>query len=1271
MGKKHKQPIDGTQLAAEVASLDATVPAGGQVDQAALRQAEQAVGFEWKPGDVILDLYEVRPVIEGFGEDVVEKDYHEGGFGRVYKVWHRTWRCEMAVKTPRAGMFATEEQQEAFTRECETWINLGLHPNTVSCHYVRRLGGVPRVFSEYAEAGTLEDWIRSGRLYEGDERSALARMLDSAIQFAWGLHYAHERGVIHQDVKPLNAVLWNDGTLKVTDFGLAGARQKAGIEGPAGDVSGGMQSILVSVGGMTPSFCSPEQAAGKTLDRRTDVWSWAVSVLEMFQGEVTWQSGILAGEALEEFLRRGGKEENIPAMPAGVSDLLRRCFRSDPADRPRTLQDCAKVLGKVYETETGRSYPRAEPKAAEMDADNLNNRGLSLLDLGRVDEALAVWEKALARHAGHFETTYNQQVQLWWLGRVTDQDAVRAITEAKKNRPGDWSAAYHLGLVHLARSDGESAKEILSEAVSLGGGSEAQAALQRAEELSRVVGRCVRTFEGHTANVNSVCLSADGRWALSGSSDYTLRLWEVSSGRCVRKLGGHITKVHTVCLSSDGRWALSGNWNETFHLWEISTGQCLQTFEGHNVFVSSVCLSADDRWACSGNTDGTLRLWDVSSGRCVKTFEGHKDCVTSVCLSADGRWMLSGSKDSTLRLWEISSGRCVRIFKGHTNEVTSVCISADGRWALSGCGSIVQSKNNTLRLWEVSSGRCVRMFKGHTEMVRSVYLSADGRWALSGSQDTTLRLWDVPSGRCVRTFEGHTGPVESVCLGKDGRWALSSGGYDKTLRLWEVSSITEEPSLESPSALLSRVRGVEEVLSTQDRFADLVASARQTLHEGRYADTLALVREARNLAGYEKSPEAMSLWNAAGLAGVRLGFRSGWCVRTFEGHTKGVTSVSLSSDGRWALSGSLDGTIRLWEVSSGRCIRIFEGHKDCVFSVCLSTDGSWALSASRDKTLLLWKVSSGRCVRKFEGHTDSVTSVCMSSDGRWALSGSLDGTIRLWEVSSGHCVRMFKGHTESVCSVCLSADGRWVLSGSRDNTLRLWNVSNGLCLRKLERLSSEGYTTEVLSVCLSSDGRWALSGIWDKIICLWEISSGRCVRTFEGHTGDVKSVYMSSDGRWALSGSGSILQSKDNTLRLWDVSSGRCERTFEGHTESVNSVSLSIDGRWALSGSGDKTLRLWELDWDFAAHEPTDWDEGARPYLVNFLINHCTRGRPVWTETDFQSLLRTLACAGYGWLRPDGVKRELDKMAADSQSRPQNRTLFDRIGSLFDKGRKK
>ena len=210
------------------------------------------------------------------------------------------------------------------------------------------------------------------------------------------------------------------------------------------------------------------------------------------------------------------------------------------------------------------------------------------------------------------------------------------------------------------------------------------------------------------------------------------------------------------------------------------------------------------------------------------------------------------------------------------------------------------------------------------------------------------------------------------------------------------------------------------------------------------------------------------------------------------------------------------------------------------------------------------------------------------------------------------------------------------------------------------------------SVSLSPDGRWVLSGSMDETLRLWELATGRCVRTFDGHTGYVNSVTFSPDGRWALSGSG------DKTVRLWELATGQCVRTFEGHTEGVNAVSLSPDGRWALSGGDDKTLRLWELDWECEFPPPAEWDEGARPYLESFLSLHTSyaaslprdrkpseeeiqqaltrRGRPSWTEDDVKDLLRKLCYAGYGWLRPQGVRQKLEEMAATWTGAPDTRT---------------
>jgi len=133
-------PPEETVLEAEVS---APPSASVIADVEAIHAAEEDVAPEWEVGDVILDLYEV-------------KDIHTGGaMGIVYRVGHRGWNMDLAVKSPRPDYFKTEDQKANFVRECETWIDLGLHPHTVSCHYVRTMGGIPRVFAEYVEGGSL------------------------------------------------------------------------------------------------------------------------------------------------------------------------------------------------------------------------------------------------------------------------------------------------------------------------------------------------------------------------------------------------------------------------------------------------------------------------------------------------------------------------------------------------------------------------------------------------------------------------------------------------------------------------------------------------------------------------------------------------------------------------------------------------------------------------------------------------------------------------------------------------------------------------------------------------------------------------------------------------------------------------------------------------------------------------------------------------------------------------------------------------------------
>jgi WD40 repeat protein len=1205
--KEEEEPTDVTQLAGAQASIGATMLAGGQVDQAALRQAEQAVGFEWKPGDVILDLYEVRKVTEGFGENAAEKDYHQGGFGRVYKVWHRTWRRGMAVKTPRAGAFVTQEQKDAFTRECETWVNLGLHAHIAACHYVRELGGVPRVFSEYADAGTLEEWISSKRLYEGDKQAALARMLDASIQFAWGLHYAHERGVIHQDVKPLNALLWEDGTLKVTDFGLAGARQKAGLADQVSVQTGGMHTIVVPTGGMTPSHCSPEQAAGRKLDRRTDVWSWAVSMLEMFQGEVTWQSGSLAAQTLEAFLEHNGEEEGIPAMPKAVADLLRQCFQQNPDDRPRTMRECASSVCEIYQAETGKAYPRAEPKVVSDTADALNNRALSLLDLGKPDEAEGLFDRALQLDTHHLAATYNRGLMRWRAERstaanvsTTFEEILLHLEEIRKEHPRDAKVECALGWIRMENADFLQAFSFFEKAIQLGADSEARRGL----ELARVGTGYSRTFEGDTGGVNSVAFSPDGRFALSGSYDTALRLWDVAAGQCLRTFKGHTRSVNSVAFSPDGRFALSGSEDTTLRLWALTTGQCLRIFEGHEARVNSVAFSPNGRFALSGSADKTLRQWDLATGQCLRTlerqlwsvldriragetaFEGHEAPVMSVAFSPDGRFALSGSADKMLRQWDLATGQCLCAFEGHKGEVNSVAFSPDGRFALSG------SYDTTLRLWHVAAGQCLRTFKGHTRSVNSVAFSPDGRFALSGSEDTTLRLWALTTGQCLHAFEGDKGEVSSVGFSPDGRFALS-GSY--ALLLWEVSLFMQSRIL----ALwyYSMVATAKETLERQGSRDAYLSRARHALEAGQITEALRSIREARSIPGFEKSPEILEIQARVGARARITSFSGGWLKCTFEDASR-VNSVAFSPDGRFALSGSY--TLRLWDVATGKCLYAFCGNTGRVYSVAFSPDGRFALSGSEDRTLRLWDAATGQSLLFFEGQKEAIWSVAFSPNGRFALSGSEDKTLRLWDVASGQCMRTFQGHADPVHSVAFSPDGRLALSGSEDKTLRLWDVATGECMRTFQ-----GHTDSVYSVASSPDGRFALSGSCDGTLRLWNVTTEKCLQRFEGRAGTIYSVAFSPDGGFAVSGG------QDKTPRLWDVTTGECLRTFEGHAGPIDCIAFSPNGRFALSGSWDRTLRLWELDWEYEAVEAADWDKRARSYLEEFPTFHAPYAPPL------------------------------------------------------------
>jgi serine/threonine protein kinase len=430
----------------------------------------------WNIGETILDLYRVSDRLG------------EGGFGQVYKVRHTGWNIDLAAKIPKPEIIAAAGGVEEFEREAETWVNLGLHPHTVSCYYVRRIDRSPVVFAEYVAGGSLHDWIANRQLYAGGQIAALQRIIDLAIQFAWGLDYAHQQGLIHQDVKPANVMMTPDGAVKVTDFGLANPRTMATVLAPGGESSGENYTMRVSgSGAMTPAYCSPEQANRDILTRRTDLWSWGLSVLEMFQGERTWGHGTFAAQALENYLEEGSADPQLPRMPMSVAELLQRCFQYEPAERPHDLLVVGRELQEIYQQETGEIYPRQEPQAAQDAADSLNNRAVSLFDLGKQEEALQVWEQALQVQPHHLEATYNRGLILWRSAKIDDSALLRSLEEARNSHPGNWHVNYLFALVYLEQDNCKRAAKII-EGIYLAGAQDEETYAIRKEVRDRSSG---------------------------------------------------------------------------------------------------------------------------------------------------------------------------------------------------------------------------------------------------------------------------------------------------------------------------------------------------------------------------------------------------------------------------------------------------------------------------------------------------------------------------------------------------------------------------------------------------------------------------------------------------------------------------------------------------------------------------------------------------------------------------------------------------------------
>ncbi|MTJ22539.1 serine/threonine protein kinase [Dolichospermum sp. UHCC 0352] len=289
-------------------------------------------------------------------------------------------------------------------------------------------------------------------------------------------------------------------------------------------------------------------------------------------------------------------------------------------------------------------------------------------------------------------------------------------------------------------------------------------------------------------------------------------------------------------------------------------------------------------------------------------------------------------------------------------------------------------------------------------------------------------------------------------------------------------------------------------------------------------------------------------------------------AKTLPGDFFPVTAIALSPNGKILASGSMNGSIQLWNIATGSKIRTLQGHSDRIESVAFSPDGKTLASGSNDETIKLWNVATGTEIGSLQGSFFSVYSVTFSPDGKTLASGSSDGTIKLWDVSTTKEILTLSGHTAKVSAVAFSPDGKILASGSDDRIIKLWNVATAG-----EILTFDGHSDRVGSVAFSPDGKILASGSSDKTIKLWNIDTGTEIRTLTGHSNRVGSVAFSPNGKILASGS------DDNTVKLWNVATGTQIHTLTGYADTVDSVIFSSDGKTLASASRENNIKVWRV----------------------------------------------------------------------------------------------